>query len=62
MFKIARWCALNSARSENSRSDKTVRNLRWFTVDEIRGQIEDGQVNYWQVTVKIGFTLDGEDD
>jgi hypothetical protein len=53
---------LNSARSENSRSDKTVRNLRWFTVDEIRGQIEDGQVNYWQVTVKIGFTLDGEDD
>ena len=37
---------------------KTVRNMRWFEVGEIRGHIEDNQINHWQVTVKIGFTLD----
>jgi flavin-binding protein dodecin len=39
---------------------QTVRNLRWFEVVETRGYIEQGKVAYWQVTVKIGFTL--EDD
>ena len=37
---------------------KTVRNMRWFTVDEVRGVITDDQVAEWQVTVKVGFTLD----
>ena len=40
------------------RASKTVRNMRWFTVDEIRGDIKDGQTNHWQVTLKVGFTLD----
>lgn len=40
------------------RGAKTIRNMRWFEVVETRGQIEDGQVAHWQVTVKIGFTLD----
>jgi flavin-binding protein dodecin len=40
------------------RAAKTVRNLRWFEVVETRGQIEGNQVAHWQVTVKIGFTLD----
>jgi len=34
------------------------RNLRWFQVLETRGHIEDGKVAHWQVTVKIGATLD----
>ena len=42
-----------------TRANKTVRNMRWFEVVETRGQIEDGRVNHWQVTVKVGFTLDG---
>jgi len=41
-----------------ARAAKTVRNLRWFEVVETRGQIEGDQVAHWQVTVKIGFTLD----
>ena len=41
-----------------SRAGKTIRNMRWFEVTETRGQIEDGKVNHWQVTIKIGFTLD----
>ena len=36
----------------------TIRNMRWFQVLETRGYIEDGRVAYWQVTVKIGFTIE----
>ena len=41
-----------------NRAAKTIRNMRWFEVVETRGHIEDGKVNEWQVTVKVGFTLD----
>ena len=37
---------------------KTVRNMRWFEVSETRGHIVDGKIDHWQVTVKIGFTLE----
>jgi flavin-binding protein dodecin len=37
---------------------QTLRNIRWFEVVETRGQVEDGKVAHWQVTVKVGFTLD----
>ena len=49
--------AVNNAMAKAS---KSVRNMRWFEVSEIRGHIDDGKVAHWQVTVKIGFTLDGE--
>lgn len=41
-----------------SKAEKTLRNLRWFEVTETRGDIKDGKVHHWQVTVKVGFTLD----
>ena len=41
-----------------NRARKTVRNMRWFEVSETRGYIEDGKIGHWQVTLKIGFTLD----
>lgn len=41
-----------------AKASKTVHNMRWFEVVETRGQIEDGKVAHWQVTLKIGFTLD----
>jgi flavin-binding protein dodecin len=41
-----------------AKAGKTVHNMRWFEVVETRGHIEDGKVAHWQVTVKIGFTLD----
>jgi flavin-binding protein dodecin len=42
-----------------ARAGKTVHNLRWFQVTETRGHIEGGKVAHWQVTMKVGFTLDG---
>lgn len=41
-----------------TRASSTVRNLRWFEVVETRGHIEDGRIAHWQVTLKVGFTLD----
>ena len=41
-----------------ARASSTVRNLRWFQVLETRGHIDEGQVAHWQVTLKVGFTLD----
>lgn len=41
-----------------SKASQTVRNLRWFEVTDIRGMIEGDAVGYWQVTVKIGFTME----
>jgi dodecin len=41
-----------------SRAAKTVRNMRWFEVSEIRGHIADNKIDHWQVSVKVGFTLD----
>jgi flavin-binding protein dodecin len=40
------------------RASKSLHNLRWFEVNEIRGHIDEGKVEHWQVGVKIGFTLD----
>ncbi len=37
---------------------KTIRNMRWFEVVETRGHIEENKINHWQVTVKVGFTLE----
>jgi flavin-binding protein dodecin len=40
------------------RAKKTIRNMRWFEISEMRGNIEDGKVDHWQVTLQVGFTLD----
>lgn len=41
-----------------AKASETLRNMRWFEVVETRGQIEEGKIAHWQVTVKIGFTLE----
>ena len=41
-----------------ARAAKTIRNLRWFQVVETRGTIDKGKVDCYQVTLKIGFTLE----
>ena len=43
-----------------AKAAETVRNLRWFEVLDTRGHIENGRVAHWQVTMKLGFTLDSE--
>ncbi|MCV7423989.1 dodecin family protein [Mycobacterium yunnanensis] len=41
-----------------SRASKTLRNLDWFEVQAVRGELEDGQVAHFQVTLKVGFRLE----
>lgn len=41
-----------------AKASETTHSLRWFEVGEIRGHIEAGAVAHYQVTVKIGFTVD----
>jgi flavin-binding protein dodecin len=41
------------------RAHKTVKNLCWFQVVEMRGNINKGKVDHWQVTIKVGFTVKG---
>ncbi len=40
------------------RASKTLRDLKWFEVVEMRGNIQDGQVAEYQVTMKVGFKLE----
>lgn len=47
--------AINSAIGKAS---KTIHNLRWFEVTDIRGHVDKGAVAHWQVTMKLGFSLD----
>ena len=39
------------------RAHKTIKDLCWFQVVETRGNIEKGKVHHWQVTIKVGFTV-----
>ncbi|MGH7579376.1 MAG: dodecin [Gemmatimonadales bacterium] len=48
----------DAVRGAIAKASETVRNLRWFEVTETRGHIEGGKVAHWQVTLKIGFTLE----
>lgn len=41
-----------------ARAGKTIKHLRWFQVVETRGEIDCDRVRHWQVTIKVGFTID----
>ncbi len=41
-----------------SKAAESLHNLRWFEVTDIRGELAGGSVNHWQVSLKLGFTLD----
>ena len=41
-----------------ARAAETLRNLRWFEVVGTRGEVRDGRVSHYQVTMKVGFTLE----
>ena len=42
-----------------AKAAETVRGIHWFKVLETRGQVDGKGVQYWQVTIDIGFTLEG---
>ena len=41
-----------------AKAGETIRNIHWFEVTETRGHVAEGKVAHWQVTLKIGFTLE----
>lgn len=41
-----------------ARANQTLRNLDWFELVNVRGAIYEGEVNHYQVTLKVGFRLD----
>ena len=49
----------DAIRSAVDRANATIRNLRWFEVVRTNGQIEDGKVKHFQITLKVGFTMEG---
>ncbi|MDX3380550.1 dodecin family protein [Streptomyces niveiscabiei] len=49
-----------AVRNGIARASRTLRNLDWFEVTQVRGQIENGEVAHWQVGLKVGFRLDEE--
>jgi len=40
------------------KASETVRHIQWFEVCETRGHVKDGKIAHWQVTIKVGFTLE----
>jgi hypothetical protein len=48
----------DAVRTAIAKASKSLHNLRWFQVTEVRGNIDGGAVSSWQVTLKVGFTLD----
>lgn len=51
----------DAIRNGIGRAAQTLRNLDWFEVTDIRGAMNDGQIGWFQVTMKVGFRLeDGE--
>ncbi|MGC3873759.1 dodecin [Halomonas sp. GXIMD04776] len=41
-----------------AKANESLHDMRWFEVTETRGHIEHGRIAHWQVTVKVGITLD----
>lgn len=48
----------DAVRQAIARASKTLHNLRWFEITGVRGHIENQAVAHWQVSLKVGFTLD----
>ncbi|MEU7057284.1 dodecin [Streptomyces sp. NPDC046197] len=45
-------------RNAIGRASQTLRNLDWFEVTQVRGQIENGRIEHYQVGLKVGFRLE----
>jgi flavin-binding protein dodecin len=43
-----------------TKASESVRHLRWFEVEQVRGHLEDGKLSHYQVTLKAAFTLEDE--
>lgn len=51
----------DAIRNAVTRASQTLRNLDWFEVTQVRGQIENGQIEHYQVGLKLGFRIESAD-
>ena len=64
VYRLIQLTGTSSASSDDAicnaikRASNTLQHLRWFEVLETRGDIKDGEVRHWQVTIRVGFTLE----
>ncbi len=64
VYKVVELTGSSSSSVEDAvqnaitRASKTLHHIRWFEVVETRGVVQEGKVAHWQVTLKLGFTLD----
>lgn len=64
VYEIIQMVGTSSAGIEDAiqsaiqKASETVKQIRWFEVLEMRGSVEEGEVQTWQVTVKIGFPVE----
>ena len=67
IYKIIELVGTSATSSDDAinnaiaRAGLTLNNLRWFEVVQTRGEINANRVSHWQVTLKIGFTLENKD-
>ena len=48
----------DAIRTAITKAAETVRNIEWFQTEEVRGQVVDGGIAYFQVRLKIGFRVE----
>lgn len=48
----------DAVRKAVAEAGKSLKNLRWFEVTDVRGHIVDNEVAHWQVSIKVGFTIE----
>ncbi len=48
----------DAAQQAIAKASESVRNIQWFEVTETRGHVKDGKIAHWQVSLKVGFTLE----
>ena len=48
----------DAVRTAIAKASESVRHIHWFEVTETRGHVVEGKVAHWQVTLKVGFTLE----
>lgn len=64
VYKVSELVGSSTSSSDDAvqraiaKAHDTVRNLRWFEVIDTRGHIENGSISHWQVTIKVGFTVE----
>jgi flavin-binding protein dodecin len=62
IYKIVELTGSSTIGSDDAKAiakaARTIRKIHWFQVAESRGLVEKGKVAHWQVTIKVGFTLE----